>query len=109
MARLNYSNFELIEDVIGSLKFNFSESEAEKLKRLEDIWTEIAGNKYLQYTKVLEVSADNNLTIVCSDSFVANELYLNKSNILNTLREKIVEQGIAIDIVDLNINYRRWK
>ena len=57
----------------------------------------------------MEVSADNNLTIVCSDSFVANELYLNKSNILNTLREKFVEQGIEKDIVDLNINYRRWK
>ena len=109
MAKLNYSNFELIEDVIGSLKFNFSESEAERLKKVEDIWFQIVGEKYLKYTKVLELTADNNLTVVCSDSFVANELYLNKNKLLNSMRKKIVEMGIKIDIVDLNINYRRWK
>lgn len=109
MKRLNYSNFELIEDVISELKFNYSESEAEKLNKIADVWVEVVGNKFSQFTKVLEVSADNNLTIVCSDSFVANELYLKKENILKLLREKCVEQGIEINIVDLNINYRRWK
>lgn len=109
MKRLNYSNFELIEDVISELKFNFSENEAERLNKLADIWVEVVGNKFSQFTKVLEVSADNKLTIICSDSFVANEIYLKKDDFLGFVREKIVEQGIEIEIVDLNINYRRWK
>ena len=109
MAKLNYSNFELLQDIIGDLKFNFSENEAERLKKLEDIFLEVVGEKYSKFAKVSDISDDNNLTIICSDSFVANELYLNKSNILSAMREKITEHGIEIEIVDLNINYRRWK
>lgn len=109
MKRLNYSNFELIEDIIGDLNFDYSEDKVEILNKLEKIWVEIVGYKISQFSKVLEISADNKLVIVCSDSFVANELYLKKDNLLETMCKKIVEQGIKIEIVDLNINYRRWK
>ena len=109
MKKLLYSNFELIEDVISDLKFNYREDEVERLNKVADIWVDVVGNKISQFSKVLEISADNKVTIVCSDSFVANELYLEKENLLKSMCKKIEEQGIKIEIVDLNINYRRWK
>lgn len=109
MKKILYSNFETLEDIIGNLSFDYSQDKVETLNRLSEIWVEVVGNKCSQFSKVLEVSADNILTIVCSDSFVANELYLGKEKLLQNMCKKIVEQGIKIEIVDLNINYRRWK
>ena len=108
MKKILYSNFELIENVIGDLKFNFSIDEVERLNQISDAWIEIVGNKFSQYTKVLEISADNKLNVACADSFIANELYLNKQNLLQNMCKKLKNQGIEIEIVDINFNYRRW-
>ena len=109
MKKLNYSNFELLEDIIGSLSFDYSQDRVEILNKLSEIWVDIVGYKCSQKSKVLEVSDDNILTVVCADSFVANELYLRKDNLLKSMCKKIAEQGIKLEVADLNINYRRWK
>lgn len=108
MKKILYSNFELIEDVISDLKFNFSEDKVERLNKVSDVWVEVVGKKFSQFTKVLEISADNKLIVVCADSFVANELYLNRYNLLQDMCKKLANQGIEIEIVDINFNYRRW-
>ena len=56
MKKLNYSNFELLEDIIGELSFDYSQDKVEVLNRLSDIWVDIVGYKCSQFSKVLEVS-----------------------------------------------------
>lgn len=107
MKRLPNSNFALIEEVIKDLKFNYNENNAVKTGIINNIWAEIVGNKILQFTKVYEISDDNILTILCSDSFVANELYLIKSKLIDDINEKGKKSGIEIN--EIKFNYKKWK
>ena len=55
----------------------------------------------------MEFSADNILTVVCSDSFVANELYLEKNKLTKLMNEKT--KNLGIEIKDIRFNYKKWK
>ncbi len=107
MKKLNYSNFELIEDIIKSIDFNYRESDCEKLEFLSKFWIETIGNKISQLTKVFQLSDDNVLTVLCADSFVANELYISKEKIIELINKKTSKQGI--NIKDIRFNYKKWK
>lgn len=107
MKRINNSNFELIEDVIKELEFNYTEDKAEKIEKLTGYWIETVGNKISQFSKVLEVSADNIVTIVCADSFIANELYFEREQLIMKVNEKAKNLGITIK--DIRFNYKKWK
>ena len=73
------SYFESLKSVIKDLNLSYDENKVNNVEMLTGYWIETVGNKISQFSKVLEISADNTLTIVCSDSFVANELYFEKS------------------------------
>lgn len=107
MGKIHYSNFETLQDIIKNIDFNYSEESVQTLEQLSDIWKKIIGNKISQFTKVYDFSSDNILTIVCSDSFVANELYMEKIKLLKMMKEKAEKTGI--NIVDILFNYKKWK
>lgn len=99
--------FESLQSVIKDLQFNYDESKFEVGEKLAGYWIETVGNKISQFSKVLEFSADNILTIVCSDSFVANELYLEKDKLTKLMNEKT--KNLGIEIKDIRFNYKKWK
>ena len=93
MGKINYSNFETLDEIIKNINFN--------------CWVEVVGKKISKFSKVLDISDDNKLTIVCADSFVANELYLEKVKLLAMMKEKA--HNLGINIIDMNFNYKKWK
>lgn len=99
--------FESLKSVIKDLNLNYDENKVNNVEVLADCWIEIVGNKISQFSKVLEISADNTMTIVCSDSFVANELYFEKSQLLKKMNEKTNNLGITIK--DIRFDYKKWK
>ena len=107
MGKINYSNFETIEEIIKNIDFNYKEDAVQKLENLSTCWVEVVGKNLSKFSKVLSFSDDNILTIVCADSFVANELYLEKVKLLAMMREKANNMGIKI--IDMNFNYKKWK
>ena len=107
MKRINNSNFELIEDIIKYLDFNYNPNENQGINEINKFWEEIVGNKISKYTKVYEFSADNQLTILCADSFISNELFFNKAKILEYMNKKSEKMGIKIK--DIRFDYRKWK
>ena len=107
MKRLNNSNFELLEDIIKNLDFNYDPSHNQILDNLDGYWNEIIGNKISKFSKVYEFSDDNTLTVACADSFIANELYFEKARLLSKMNAKTQELGIKI--VDIRFDYKKWK
>ena len=107
MAKLNYSNFESLKEIIDEIKIDYEKNNIEKLEKFGIIWKEVVGNKTLQLSKVFGISADNILTIICADSHVANELYFEKNKLLKSIREKAQKNGI--EIKDIIFNYKKWK
>lgn len=107
MKRINNSNFELIEDVIKSLEFNYDPSHNQTLEELKCYWNDTIGNKISKFSKVLEISVDNVLTVTCADSFIANELYFEKARLMAKMNENASKLGIKIE--DIKFDYKRWK
>ena len=107
MKRLNNSNFELLEDIIKNLDFNYDPSRNQILDSLDSYWIETIGNKISKFSKVLEFSSDDILTVTCADSFIANELYFAKTKIIGEMNKKAKELGIKIE--DIKFDYKKWK
>ena len=107
MGKINYSNFETLDEIIKNINFNYKEEAVQKLENLSNCWVEVVGKKISKFSKVLDISDDNKLTIVCADSFVANELYLEKVKLLAMMKEKA--HNLGINIIDMNFNYKKWK
>ena len=107
MKRINNSNFELLQDVIKELEFNYVEDKFQNIEKITSYWVEVVGSKISKFSKVFEYSTDNVLTIACADSFVANELYLEKDKLLKMMNSRIENLGIKIE--DIKFNYKKWK
>ena len=107
MKKIRYTNFEMLEDVIKEVDFNYNPDIEKLIEKISSYWNETVGEKISKLSKVLDFSSDNILTIVCSDSFVSNELYLEKSKLLEYMNIKAQEMGIKIE--DIKFDYKKWK
>lgn len=107
MKKIYNSNFEMIQDVIKEIDFNYEASVQESKEEFFKSWEQIIGRKISKLTKPYEISDDNVLTIRCADSYVANELYFEKEKILSLVKEKTEKLGIKIE--DIRFDYKKWK
>ena len=107
MKKLKYSNFELLKNVFEEIAINYDESKTQAKQELFDSWQEIIGEKISKFSKLYEISDDNVLTIACTDSFIANELFMEKQKIFTLIVEKAEKLGI--NIKDIRFNYKIWK
>lgn len=107
MKKLHNSNFELIQDVIKDLDFNYNPSNQEQLEQINKYWSDVVGKKISKLSRVTGLSSENILTVVCSDSFVSNELYFEKQNLLKFMNKNIENMGI--NIKDIKFDYKKWK
>ncbi len=106
MKRINNSNFELIEDIIQTIDFKFDASRQNKLDCFKKFWKSITGN-LSEVSRVYDILEDDTMIVICKDSFVTNELYLQKNKLLKKMEEKMQELGITIK--DIKFNYKKWK
>lgn len=107
MKKINNSDFELIQNIIENIDLNYETTQQQAKEELFNSWEEIIGNKISKFSKLFEISADNILTIICKDSFVANELYFEKEKILSLINEKAEKLGIKLK--DIKFDYKKWK
>ena len=107
MKRINNSNFELLEDIIKTIDFNYNPDSQNVVNELNALWREVVGNKISKYSKVYEISSDNNLTIICADSYISNELLFKKNKLIDFMNEKTKKLGIKIE--DIRFDYKKWK
>lgn len=107
MKKLNNSDFELIHNIIQEIDFNYDSEKQKNTLILSELWENTTGKKISKLTKVFEFSDDNVITVLCADSFTANELYFSKENLLELMKEKA--QNLGIKIKDIKFNYKKWK
>ncbi len=107
MKKLNNSDFELIQNIIENIDFNYETTQQQAKEELFKSWEEIIGSKISKFSKLFEISADNVLTVICRDSFIANELYYEKEKIFSLINKKAEKLGIKLK--DIRFDYRKWK
>ncbi len=106
MAKMNNFSMDSLKDVINSIKLNYNSEKENNLELCSKFWTETVGEKISEYSRVKNITSDNILELICSDSIVANELYNAENIILEKLNKKLEEYGIKIS--GMKFNYRNW-
>ena len=71
---------------------------------LEETWKDCVVEKISELSRPTKVSEDGILTISCANSLVANELYLERNNLLQIVREKFSNLGIDIKVIEIDKN-----
>lgn len=107
MKKIKYSEFESIKEVMNQFNFKYDASAESQKQQFFDDWTEVVGQKLAAVSKPVEVTRNNVLIIYCANSFIANELFLEKNGLLELVQEKI--KGYNFDVVDLKFDYKNWK
>ncbi len=106
MGKIKYSNFESIKEIMGQFDFSHDSSLEANKQIFFDHWEEMVGKKISAVTKPFEINQKEVLVISCANSFIANELFLSKTSLLELIREKAKELGI--EIRDLKFDYKNW-
>ena len=107
MKKIRYSNFESINDVINQIGFKYDKPLEDKKEAFFNSWEELVGKKLAMVSRPIELDSKNILLISCKNSFIANELFLSKKNLLSLLEEKAAE--IGLEIKDIRFDYKNWK
>jgi len=107
MRKLNNSDFESIENIIKGLNIKYEEYRINEAEVIQSCWNETIGNKISKFTKVYKINTDKVITVICSDSYVSNELYYQKDKIIQLMNKKL--QKVGIQISDVKIDYRKWE
>ncbi len=107
MKKLPNSNFALLQDIFKELNIEYNEKAVDNSEKLSEYWGETVGEKISKFSKVLKLTSDNTLIIVCSDSYAANELYYVKAKLIEEMNEKV--KNLGIEIQDIKFDYKKWK
>ncbi|MCD7878530.1 MAG: DUF721 domain-containing protein [Candidatus Gastranaerophilales bacterium] len=107
MKKMNNSDFVTINEIIKNLDIQYNENKHKKEEIISECWRDTAGEKIINFARFYAISDDNVLTIVCSDSFVANELFFSKDKFIEFLNLKLKNTGY--EIRDMIFDYKKWE
>ncbi len=107
MKKVKYSDFESIQEIIGQIDLKYDQSIENNKSLLFEEWQNIIGEKISSLSKPVELSDKNLLKISCANSFVANELFMQKQNLIIIINEKAKEYNLKVR--DLIFDYKNWK
>ena len=103
MGKLNNSYFESIQEILSTMEFHKETCEIDE-KTLSETWKECVGEKIAEVSQLSNLSQNGVLTVICANSLVANELYLERNNLLQIIREKFENLGIEIKAIKIDKN-----
>lgn len=107
MKKIRYSDFDSIQEIISNLDLTYNKSEEENKQKFFEEWKEIVGDKIASVSKPVEINDKNILTILCANSFAANELFLSKNKLLIIMEERL--KTLNLKISDIRFDYKNWK
>lgn len=105
--KIKYSNFHSIQEVMNSLDFNYKPDETHKKETFFSEWKNIVGEKLAKVSKPFDITDKKILIISCMNSYIANELFLLKKDILTVIQDKLDE--LNLQVKDIIFDYKNWK
>lgn len=106
MKKIKYSEFERIKEIIKQFDFNYDFAKESNKSSFFNAWEDIVGKKIASVSIPVELTEKAVLKISCANSFVANELFMQKQNLMTLLKEKAKE--LNLEIKDLTFDYKSW-
>jgi predicted nucleic acid-binding Zn ribbon protein len=103
--KILYSDFVDTETIISSMITSSELQRAIKRKTLFNMWTKIIGNKFAQKSKPYSLSG-RTMIIACKNSVIAQELQLQKQQIIKKAEPYL--KALKIKINDMKFDTKRW-
>lgn len=106
MARKSlYTDFVDIGTLLETFKNSKEMQKAIKRKNLFDMWEKTAGAKFAKKSKPYSI-IHKTMVIACQNSVVAQELQLQKIQLLTKLNPYL--KALKMNIIDLRFDTKRW-
>ncbi|MDD3237173.1 MAG: DUF721 domain-containing protein [Candidatus Gastranaerophilales bacterium] len=107
MKKILYSDFESIKDIIGALGISYNAPKETNKDIFFNSWADLVGEKISKLSRPIELNDKNVLTVLCANSFIANELFLSKKNLMEIISQKAEELDLKVE--DIRFDYKNWK
>ena len=107
MEKILYTKFQCIDELIAKLGEDKEFKRAIKRNNLYKFWAKVAGEKFSKYSKPYSMIKGNIMVIACETPAVAQELMLNKSELLTKLKPYV--ESLKMTVSDLKFDSKKWQ
>jgi len=101
-----YTDFVGIDELVGELLEQKEFKRAMTRSNLYKFWKNVSGKKFADRSRPYSMLPGNVMVIACENAIVAQELLLNKAQIL--LKFQPYAKSLKIDVKDLKFDPKRW-
>lgn len=106
MKKILYTKFQNIDDLISEMSKNKEISRAITRNNLYKFWNKVVGEKFSKNSKPYSMLKGSIMVIACKSSIVAQELMMQKLNILEKLLP--YTKSLKMDVKDLKFDVKKW-
>lgn len=105
--KINYSDMSDISEVLDEFKQKYGFDKSIKQATLFGFWKKVVGRKFANNTKCVSLNDEGVLTVACKNSFISNELFMFKDEIIR--KTNVYANPLGIAIVDVMFSHKIWK
>ena len=107
MSKVLYTDFEGVEDIIGSMMDNPQLKKALTRTNLYKFWDSILPEKFRGKSKPFGMLPGGIMTVACQNPIVAQELSLHKIMLIKKFEP--YAKSLKIRVQDLKFDPKRWE
>ena len=106
MSKVLYTDFEGVEDIIGSMMDNPQLKKALTRTNLYKFWDSILPEKFKGKSKPYGMLPGGTMTVACKNPVVAQELSLHKIMLIKKFEP--YAKSLKMRVIDLKFDPKRW-
>lgn len=104
--KILYTDFETTEDIIGKMTESPEFKRAITRNNLYKFWDKVVGKKLSEKSKPYAMGPNYILIVACANSSVAQELMLQKPQILEKFQPYL--KSLRLSVKDLKFDCKKW-
>lgn len=107
MKKVLYTDFEGIDSIIETMLSSKELKKAVTRSNLYKFWEKIVGKKFAEKSRPYSMMGAGLLIVACANSAVAQELMLQKSQILDKFQPYL--KSLHLSVKDIKFDCKKWE
>lgn len=105
--RILYTDFETTENIVETMLFSNELKKAITRNNLYKFWSKVVGKKFSEKSKPYSMIGGGTLVIACQNSAIAQELMLQKKQILEKFQPYL--KSLYMKVKDIKFDPKKWE
>lgn len=107
IKKILYTDFEDVGSIVDTMMSSKDFKKAVTRSNLYKFWEKIVGKKFSQKSRPYSMIGGGVLVIACANSAIAQELMLQKPQILEKFQPYL--KSLRLKVVDLKFDQKKWE